>query len=286
MLVSMRPLLHHALQNQYAVGSFNVANFEMMETVIQVAAERRSPVIVSTSSAEARYFGPFVAAALARALAKKHNASFTLHLDHGDSFELAMICIQAGYSSVMFDGSHHPLDENIRLTKEVVRAAHAVEVSVEGEVGRIGGVEDNLTVSEADAALTKVEDAIDFAQSTGVDALAIAIGNAHGFYTAEPRLDFSRLKEIRNRTRLPIVLHGGTGIPPEQIKKAIQLGIAKINIASKVRRAFMRATHQALQRTPNTTEVREVFVEGKNAMAAEIRTSMNLFGSSGMREMI
>ena len=143
MLIPMTPVLQDALKGGYAVGSFNVANFEMMETVIKTAAHKKSPVIVSTAAAEARYFGPNVAHSMAQALAKKHNTPIVLHLDHGDTFELAMQCIRAGYTSVMFDGSHHALEDNIRMTKEVVQAAHAVGVSVEGEVGRIQGVEDD-----------------------------------------------------------------------------------------------------------------------------------------------
>ena len=234
MLVSMKKVLDAANSGHYAVGSFNVANLEMMETVIRVAAQCQSPVIVSTSSAEARYLGPAVAYSMANALAQKYNTPLVLHLDHGDSFEMAMQCIRAGYTSVMFDGSHHPLDENIEMSKEVVQAAHAVGVSVEGEVGRIQGVEDDLTVSEHEAALSDVGEAMRFAKETGVDALAVAIGNAHGFYKRSPQLDFERLRAIREATGIPIVLHGGTGIPAEQIRQAIGLGIAKINIASKV----------------------------------------------------
>lgn len=275
----MKSLLQAATAGHYAVGSFNVANLEMMETVIRVAADCRAPVIVSTSSAEARYFDPAVAYSLAQALAAKYNTPIALHLDHGDSFEMAMQCIRAGYTSVMFDGSHHPLAENIRITKAVVQAAHAVGVSVEGEVGRIQGVEDDLTVSENEAALSNVGEATHFAQETGVDALAVAIGNAHGFYKQAPQLDLNRLQIIREKTGLPIVLHGGTGIPADQIQQAIRLGVAKINVASRVRRVFMQAILTALAAEPTTTDVREVMGAGKAAMATEIRVRMELLGS-------
>lgn len=281
MLVSMKKMLQAANAGHYAVGSFNVANFEMMDTVIRVAAECQSPVIVSTSSAEARYFDPAVAYSMANALAHKYKTPIVLHLDHGDSFEMAMQCIRAGYTSVMYDGSHHALAKNIEITKEVVRAAHAVGVSVEGEVGRIQGVEDDLTVSEHDAALSDVGEATHFAKETGVDTLAVAIGNAHGFYKHEPKLDFERLRAIRESTGIPIVLHGGTGIPADQIKQAIGLGIAKINIASKVRRAYMYSLYDALTPNPNTTDVREIMQAGKLAMATEIKASMEMLGSVG-----
>ncbi len=281
MLVSLKPLLSHAMIHKYAVGSFNVANFEMMEVVIQTAVSLKSPVIVSTSSAEARYLGPKVAVAMAKSLAKKHNAQIVLHLDHGDSFEMAMQCIRAGYTSVMFDGSHHPLDENIRITQEVVRAAHAVGVSVEGEVGRIQGVEDDLTVSEQDASMSDVGEATRFVKETAVDALAVAIGNAHGFYLKEPKLDMVRLQEIQQSTQKPIVLHGGTGIPEDQVQQAIKLGIAKMNVASRVRRAFMTAVYDELKVNPQTTEVRDVMKPGRLAMANEIESSMKMMNSIG-----
>ncbi len=281
MLVSLKSVLQAAEAGGYAVGSFNVANFEMMDTVIRTAAEMKSPVIVSTSSAEARYFEPAVATSMAKALVEKYQTPIVLHLDHGDSFEMAMKCIRAGYTSVMYDGSHHPLAENIQITKRVVEAARAVGVSVEGEVGRIQGVEDDLTVSEHEATLSNVGEATRFAQETDVNALAVAIGNAHGFYKKEPKLDLERLQAIRQQANVPIVLHGGTGIPVDQIQKAITLGIAKINIASKVRRAYMQSIHAALSDDPTTTEVRDIMHVGKEAMANEIKASMEMLGSIG-----
>lgn len=281
MLVPMKPLLDAALDGGYAVGSFNVASLEMMETIIHTAAEFASPVIVSTSSAEARYLDPDVVVAAARAISKKYNQPIALHLDHGDTFEMAMHCIRAGYTSVMYDGSHHALDENIAISQQVVHAAHAVGVSVEGEIGRIQGVEDDLVVDEREASMTDVGEATRFVQETGVDALAVAIGNAHGFYKEEPKLDMDRLLAIRSATGVPIVLHGGTGIPADQIKQATSLGIAKMNVASKVRRAFMFSLHNSLESDPNTTEVRDVMTAGRTAMMAAIKESMEMLGSVG-----
>ncbi|MEM7129016.1 MAG: class II fructose-bisphosphate aldolase [Chloroflexota bacterium] len=283
MLVPMKTLLDGAVKGGYAVGSFNVASYEMMEVVIRTAAECKSPVIVSTSSAEARYLDPDVVVAAAGALSRKYATPIALHLDHGDSFEMAMKCIRAGYTSVMYDGSHHPLDENIQVTQTVVSAAHAVGVTVEGEIGRIQGVEDDLTVDEHEASMSDVGEATRFAQETAVDALAVAIGNAHGFYKMEPKLDMERLSAIRSATGIPIVLHGGTGIPADQIREAITLGIAKINVASKIRRAYMNSLHSALAQDPNTTEVRDVMTIGRNAMSMAIQESMEMLGSVGKR---
>src|SRR5690606_31282371 len=153
-----------------------------------------------------------------------------LHLDHGSSFEVAMACIRAGFSSVMFDGSHYPLEENIRLTKEIVKAAHAMGVSVEGELGTIGGVEDDISVDEADASLAKPEEAIRFYEETGVDALAIAVGTAHGMYKGEPNIRFDIIDEVAKAIPVPIVLHGGSGVKDEAIKEAIAKGVGKINV--------------------------------------------------------
>lgn len=286
MLVPMKPLLDSALAGGYAVGSFNVASYEMMETVIRTAAECGSPVIVSTSSAEARYLDPDVIVAAARALSKKYQTPIALHLDHGDSFEMAMQCIRSGYTSVMYDGSHHSLHENIQITQNVVAAAHAVGVTVEGEIGRIQGVEDDLVVDEHESSMSDVGEATRFAHETGVDTLAVAIGNAHGFYKTEPKLDMDRLTAIRSATGIPIVLHGGTGIPADQIKQAITLGIAKINVASKIRRAFMNSLHGALDVDPNTTEVRDVMTIGREAMAAAIQESMEMLGSVGKSDKV
>ena len=281
MLIPLAPVLSRALRANYAVGSFNVANFEMMETVIQCAAQNNSPVIVSTAAVEARYFGPEVAFAMVQALSQKHDIAVVLHLDHGDSVDLALACIHAGYTSVMFDGSHLPLEENIRQTQEVVHAAHLAGVSVEGEIGKIQGVEDDIEISEADAQMSDVGEASTYVRETKVDALAVAIGNAHGFYIKEPSLDFHRLEEIKNKVRIPIVLHGGTGIPSQQIQQGISLGIAKINFASKVRRAYMKSIYTELSQNPETTGVRDVMQVGRSAMHKEIEESMRMMGCMG-----
>ena len=280
MLVPMADLVNEAVANGYAVGSFNVANLEMMESVIRSAAEMRSPVIVSTSSAEARYLCPEIVQPIVKTLSDEYGVTCALHLDHGDSFALAMRCLRAGYTSLMFDGSHFPIEENIRLTKQVVEAAHTIGVSVEGEVGRLSGVEDDLVVSAEQAHLTDVAEATQFVEQTGVDVLAVAIGNAHGFHLEEPKLDFGRLQQIRTATGVPIVLHGGTGIPEPDVQRAITLGIGKVNIASRVRRRFMQTVYAELAKNPNTTEVRDVMTPGKEAMIAEISDAMRMLGSN------
>ncbi|MGB1250959.1 MAG: class II fructose-bisphosphate aldolase [Candidatus Promineifilaceae bacterium] len=281
MLVPSAILVNDAVANGYAVGSFNVASLEMIESVILAAALSKSPVIVSTSSAEARYFSPEVVRPIVQTLAERHGVTCALHLDHGDSFELAMRCLRAGYTSLMFDGSHFALDENIQLTKQVADAAHAVGVSVEGEVGRLSGVEDDLVVSAEHAHLTDVDEAIRFVAETNVDLLAVAVGNAHGFYLQEPQLDFERIEQIYSGANVPIVLHGGTGIPVEDIRRASTLGIGKVNIASRIRRKYMQTVHQTLAPDPNTTEVRDIMTAAKTAIIAEISVCMGELQSAG-----
>ena len=283
MLVPSATLVQDAIANGYAVGSFNVASLEMIESVILAAAQSHSPVIVSTSSAEARYLSPEIVQPIVQTLSDRHNVTCALHLDHGDSFELAMRCLRAGYTSLMFDGSHFALDENIQLTKQVVDAAHAVGVSVEGEVGRLSGVEDDLVVSAEHAHLTDVTEATRFVAETNVDMLAVAVGNAHGFYLQEPKLDFERITQIYSGTNVPIVLHGGTGIPVHDIRRAATLGIGKVNIASRIRRKYMQIIHQTLSPNPNTTEVRDIMGAAKTAIIAEISVCMNELQSAGQR---
>ena len=274
MIIPSALLVNHAVENGYAIGSFNVASLEMIESVMIAAAQSESPVIVSTSSAEARYLSPEIVQPIVKTLSDRHNVTCALHLDHGDSFALAMRCLRAGYSSLMFDGSHFPLAENIRLTKQVVDAAHAVGVSVEGEVGRLSGIEDDLVVSAEHAHLTDVAEATHFVAETNVDLLAVAVGNAHGFYLQAPKLDFERITQIYSSTNVPIVLHGGTGIPVDDIRHATTLGIGKVNIASRIRRKYMQTVHQTLAPNPNTTEVRDIMGAAKTAIIAEISTCM------------
>lgn len=189
-LVSMNEFLPKAKENKFAVGQFNINNLEFTQAITEAAMEENAPIIFGVSEGALRYMGMEYTVAMAEAAAKKSGLPIALHLDHGSTFEVAMACIRAGFSSVMFDGSHHAYEDNIRLTKEVVKAAHAMGVSVEGELGTIGGVEDDLHVDEDAAQLANPEEAIRFYEETGVDALAIAVGTAHGMYKGEPKLHY------------------------------------------------------------------------------------------------
>jgi fructose-bisphosphate aldolase class II len=219
--------------------------------------------------------------AMARAAADKSDIPVVLHLDHGSSFEVAMKCIKAGFTSVMFDGSHYPLEENIRLTKEVVRAAHAMGVSVEGELGTIGGVEDDLSVDEEDATIAKPEEAIRLYEETGVDALAIAVGTAHGMYKGEPNIRFHIIEEVASKIPVPIVLHGGSGVPDEAIRKSIQAGVGKINVNTENQVAMTNTIKKVFAEKPDVYDPRKYLGPAKEAMKEVVRAKIRLFGSNG-----
>lgn len=204
-----------------------------------------------------------------------------IHLDHGRSFEQAVEAVSLSFQSVMYDGSSYPLSENIGRTRKVVEVAHAVGIPVEGELGRIAGTEDDMTVEEKDALVTDVNEAVRFVEETGVDYLAVSIGTAHGLYKAEPELRFDKLQEISERLVLPLVLHGGSGVPDEMIKKAISLGIAKINIDTELRTAFQEGVLAVWR--GETTHLSEALGEGRDRVRAKVKEKIALFGSGGQK---
>lgn len=279
-LVSLNEVLGKALREGYAVGAFNCNNMEIVQAIARAAEEEKSPVIIQASQGAIRYAGLQYIISLVNLAAAEVSVPVVLHLDHGTSFEQVIQCIRYGFSSVMIDGSQYPLEENIMLTRKVVEIAHAVGVTVEGELGRIGGTEDDISVSDAEAFFTDPEEAKRFAEETGVDALAISIGTAHGRYKGEPRLDFERLKKIREITPCPIVLHGSSGVPDESIRKAIGLGVQKINIDTNIREAFVGAIREYLPDHPHEIDPRNVLKPAREATTAIIREKIRLFGSS------
>lgn len=280
-LVSMNEFLPKAKEKKFAVGQFNMNNLEFAQAIVDAAAELKSPFIYGVSEGALKYMGMEFTVAMAEAAAKKSGLPIALHLDHGSSFEVAMACIRAGFSSVMFDGSHYPFEENIRLTKEIVKAARAMGVSVEGELGTIGGVEDDISVDEADASLAKPEEAIRFYEETGVDALAIAVGTAHGMYAGEPNIRFDIIEEVSSKIPVPIVLHGGSGVPDEAIRKAISLGVGKINVNTENQVSATAAIREALANDSKVFDPRKYLGPARNAMIEVVKSKIELFGSAG-----
>lgn len=245
-LVSMRNVLLNAKKSRYAVTAFNIENMEMAQTVIQTAAELRSPVIIQTTPGTIKYAGLSMLHAMVAEEAEKVDIPVVLHLDHGNSFELCCDAIREKYTSVMIDGSKLPFEENVELTSKVVRKAAQYGIDVEGELGLVGGKEDSHQVKSDAKIYTDPQQAYKFWKLTGVHSLAIAIGTSHGFYKGKPKLDFERLKEISKLVDIPIVLHGASGLPDEQIQKAVSLGICKVNFATELRAAFTSGVRKAL----------------------------------------
>jgi fructose-bisphosphate aldolase class II len=281
MLVTGIEILEKAHKEGYAVGAFNTSNLEITQAIVEAAEETRSPVIIQVSESGLKYAGIETISAIVRTLAEKASIPIALHLDHGTDFATIMKCLRNGWTSVMIDASKYPLEENIKRTKAIVEIAHSMGVSVEAEIGKIGGTEDHITVDEKEALMTDPEEALQFVKETGVDYLAIAIGTAHGPYKGEPKLDFERLKKIKELLNIPLVLHGASGVPEEAIKRAVSLGINKINIDTDIRQAFAARLRSLLEEDKQVYDPRKILGPCKDAMKEVIKKKMILFGASG-----
>ena len=279
-LVPMTEFLPRAKKEGFAVGQFNMNNLEFVQGIAAAAKEEKSPFIFGVSEGAMRYMGLEYVVAMANIAAEEAGVPVALHLDHGSSFEVAMKCIQAGSSSVMFDGSHHPFEETSVSPRKSSKWPDAVGVSVEGELGTIGGVEDDVQVDEAEAALAKPEEAIRFWEETGVDAMAIAVGTAHGMYKGEPKIRFDIIEKVADNIDAPIVLHGGSGVPDQAIQDSIRLGVANhVNTESQV--ACTRVVRELLDSKPDMIDPRKYLGPGREAIQATVQAKMRLFGSSG-----
>lgn len=282
-LVSMKEMLETAKEKRYAVGQFNLNNLEYTQAILQAAEEEKSPVILGVSEGAARYMGGFkVIVNLVKSLIEEYNVQVpvAIHLDHGSSFEKCAEAIQAGFTSVMIDGSHYPLEENIALTKKVVELAHIHGVSVEAELGRIGGQEDDVIVDDAEAAYAIPSECDKLVRETGVDCFAPALGSVHGPYKGEPNLGFDRMKEVMELTGVPLVLHGGTGIPTKDIQKAISLGSAKINVNTESQIASAKVIRQVLEDKRELYDTRKFMGPAREAIKETVIGKMREFGSS------
>lgn len=283
-LVSMIEMLRKALEERYAVGQFNLLNLEFAQAILLAAEAERAPVILGVSEAYVPYMGGLkTISRMVRSLMEHLRISVpvALHLDHGTTYELCIRALRAGFTSVMIDASHLELSRNIEVTSRVTEAAHALGASVEAELGRITGREDDLIVEEAEAMYVVPEECAKLARETGVDCLAPALGSVHGPYRGQPRLGFERMGEIQRLTGLPLVLHGGSGLPEEEILQAISLGTAKINVNTDNQMAFTAAIRTYLQEHPQAYDPRHYFIPAKEAVQAAVRAKIRLFGSSG-----
>jgi len=280
-LVSMKEMLIKALAEGYAVGQFNINNLEWTQAILAAAQEEKSPVILGVSEGAARYMGGFkVVTAIVKALIEEGNITVpvAIHLDHGSSVEKCKAAIDAGFTSVMIDASHDPIEENIRITSEVVEYAHARGVSVEAEVGTVGGQEDDV-VAEG-VIYADINECKAIVERTGIDCLAPALGSVHGPYKGEPKLGFAEMEEICKTISLPLVLHGGTGIPTEHIQKAIARGTAKINVNTENQIAFTKVAREILTNDHDVYDPRKFLAPGREAIKTTVIGKIREFGSS------
>ena len=285
MLVSAKDMLEKAREGKYAVGQFNINNLEWTKSVLLTAEELKSPVILGVSEGAGKYMTGFkTVAAMVEAMMEELNimVPVALHLDHG-TYDGCYKCIKAGFSSIMFDGSHYPIEENIEKTKELVKVAHAMGLSLEAEVGSIGGEEDGV-VGLGECADPQECKAI---ADLGIDFLAAGIGNIHGKYPENwPGLRFDVLEQVKAAVGdMPLVLHGGTGIPEDMIKKAISLGVAKINVNTECQLSFAAATREYIEAGKDQKgkgfDPRKLLAPGADAIRATVKEKMELFGSVG-----
>ncbi|MEY9092808.1 class II fructose-1,6-bisphosphate aldolase [Paenibacillus sp. RC84] len=280
-LISSTHLLQAARQNGYGITAFNVHTLEMLQAVVEAAEELQAPLILQTTVGTVKHLGPDYIVAAAAAAAKRSSVPIALHLDHCTDYGLIVQCIREGYTSVMIDASMHPFEENVRQTQEVVKVARAAGVNVEAELGKVGGVEDDIVVADEDALLADPDECVRFVELTGVPTLAPAIGTAHGIYKGEPRIAFGKLEEIYRKVSLPLVLHGGSGIPEEQVKRCVSLGMAKMNVATELRIAFSDAIKKVFQANPDENDPRKYMVPAKAAVKELAQAKMRLTGCVG-----
>jgi len=280
-LVPVTDLLQRADREGYAVGAFNANNMEIVQAIIAAAEKEQAPVIMQASQGAIKYAGLEFITGMVKIAADAARVPVALHLDHGTDFDQVVKCIRSGFTSVMYDGSKLPLEENIAITNKVLEITRPIGVSVEAELGKIGGTEDDIHVSDREAMYTDPEEARYFVEKTGVESLAIAIGTAHGQYKGEPQLDFARLEKIKKMVKIPIVLHGSSGVPDEAVRRAISLGVCKVNIDTNIREAFVWEMRRRIEADPTEIDPRKLLGPARDAAIAIIREKIRVFGSCG-----
>ncbi|WP_240415877.1 class II fructose-1,6-bisphosphate aldolase [Paenibacillus periandrae] len=280
-LVSSTALLQVARSQGYGIGAFNVHTLEMLQAVVDAAEETNSPLILQSTVGTVKHLGADYLVAAATTAANRSGVPIALHLDHCTDFDMIIHCIRAGYTSVMIDASMFAFEENVAQTKRIVDIARAAGVNVEAELGKVGGVEDDIVVAEHEALLADPEECARFIELTGVPTLAPAIGTAHGIYKGDPNIDFERIRQVADRVAVPLVLHGGSGIPEDQVKRCISLGMSKMNIATEIRIVFSDAIKQVFAHNPDENDPRKYMVPAKKAVKEAAMEKMRMLGSIG-----
>jgi len=282
----IKNLVKRAHREKYGIGAFNTQNLEITLGIARGAMLTRAPIIIQVSESTIEYAGIKPITHIVSTIAKNLpvDIPIALHLDHGKKFQSVVECIEAGFSSIMMDASDLPFDENVALTKKAVEYAHKRGVWAQGELGRLKGIEDIVKVKEREAFMTNPAEALEFVKKTGVDTLAISIGNIHGivkFKKGVPKLDLKRLKEISERVKIPLVLHGASGIKKEEIQKAVRLGINVINIDTEIRLAFANSLRNVLRKDKEIYDPRKILAPTIDAVAKVVAEKIKMFGSAG-----
>ena len=278
-LVTTKEMLLDAQKNGYAVGAFNVENMEMVMAVVSAAQELKSPVIMQTTPSTVKYADFDYFYANVKVAAEKATVPVAIHLDHGNSFELAMKAYRTGYTSIMIDGSHGSFEDNIALTKSVVEVCKSGNVPVEAELGKVGGKEDDLDGGEG--GYTDPLEAKEFVEKTNVDSLAVSIGTAHGVYKGEPKLDLDRLSQIKEVVDIPLVLHGTSGVPDEVVTECVNRGICKVNYATDLRIAFTKGVRRVLDENPDTIDPKKYNSQGREEVKEYVKSKIIVVKSAG-----
>ncbi len=279
-IVSTREMLIDAQKNKYAVPAFNIHNLETLQVVADTAKEMHSPVIIAVTPSTIDYARDEYVVAMANSAAKNTDTPIAIHLDHFENILKIKQAIDVGFKSCMIDASKEAFEENIAKVQEVVVYAHRYDATVEAELGKLVGIEDDLVVDEKDSMYTNPDDAVTFAQRTGIDSLAVAIGTAHGLYKGKPKLDFDRLREIREKVTIPLVLHGASDVPDELVEQAISLGICKVNIATDLKIPFSNAIKEYFSQNPSANDPRKYLTPAKEAMKKIVQHKIKICGSA------
>ncbi len=281
MLVKSKELLLDAQKNKYAVGAFNVENMEMVLAVLSAAEETNSPVIMQTTPSTVKYAGADFYFANIRAAARRTRIPVACHLDHGNSLAIAVQALHAGYTSIMIDGSKLQFEENIALTKTVTEICHAVNIPVEAELGRVGGKEDGLDNSQSENPYTDPDEAKIFVEKTGCDSLAVAVGTAHGVYKGIPHINFDVLEKIREVVNIPLVLHGTSGVPDDQVIRCVSMGMCKVNYATDLRISYTYGVKKYMKENPGVFDPKKYGSYGMEEVKRYVKERMQVIGSCG-----
>ncbi|MEA4900676.1 class II fructose-bisphosphate aldolase [Desulfitobacterium sp.] len=278
MLTTSLEILQRAQKNGYAVGAFNFHNLEILQSILETAEAERAPVIIQTTPTYLENMGASAAAGMARAAAAAVKVPVALHLDHSDNLKWIIWALANGFTSVMIDGSRLPLNENIAITTRATKAAHAAGVTIEAEIGSIGGVEDSAETGHSPSGLADPYESQRFVLESGIDLLAPALGTAHGIYKSTPKIDYDRLAQIHNLIQVPLVLHGGSGVPDQMVLEAVAKGITKVNIGTELKVAWARSITETLK---SETEPWKVAVKVRAAVREVVRHKIALCGNKG-----